>query len=610
MYAKRIQIINYGPISNLDLELPFEGEVPKPVVLVGENGSGKSILLSHIVNGLMTAKDRAFPESPEVQTGKVFKIRSSSYIRSGRESSFGRVDFENELFASEILLSHQKREYEAIPTDINVSEASVTWDRMDSDLTSFIHSSVYDTTQTKLQEILSRNCVLYFPPNRFEEPAWLNEENLEFQAEHIPLSRFRGSTRRRLIDYSSLRDNQNWLFDIAYDQSVFEGVRLNVLVPVDDSGRVERRLAIVGHSGNATRLYNAALGVVQAAIGGDRYSNFEIGRRLNRVVSLVGANGRVVPNVFQLSSGETALLSLFLSILRDFDLSGAPFANIEEVRGVAVVDEIDLHLHAVHQREILPSLMAMFPKVQFIVTTHSPLFVLGMAQEFGEDGFAVYRMPHGQQISPEEFSEFASAYEAFAATRKFSDEVRSAVLNAQVPILYVEGTTDVKYIRKASEFLGKEHLLERIDVKDGGGTELKNTWSAMKNLSVELVPRKVLILHDCDFQGPAESNGNRFRLKIPIQTGNPIDKGIENLFGKDTLEKARTFKPAFIDVSEAHPVTIRGITQTTPATWTVNENEKTNLCDWLCENGTAADFQYFNVIFDMLEEVLGASAAE
>ena len=65
MYTKRIRIANYGPIADhLDIPFPFEGETPKPVVLVGENGSGKSILLSHIVNGLIAAKDVAFSETP------------------------------------------------------------------------------------------------------------------------------------------------------------------------------------------------------------------------------------------------------------------------------------------------------------------------------------------------------------------------------------------------------------------------------------------------------------------------------------------------------------------------------------------------------------------
>ena len=46
MYTKRIQLVNYGPIDHLDITFPFEGDTPKPVLLVGENGSGKSILLS------------------------------------------------------------------------------------------------------------------------------------------------------------------------------------------------------------------------------------------------------------------------------------------------------------------------------------------------------------------------------------------------------------------------------------------------------------------------------------------------------------------------------------------------------------------------------------
>ena len=72
MYAKRVQIINYGPIGELDIEFPFDGDVPKPVVLVGANGSGKSILLSHIVNGLTSAKDHAYPESLRNRNGKGF----------------------------------------------------------------------------------------------------------------------------------------------------------------------------------------------------------------------------------------------------------------------------------------------------------------------------------------------------------------------------------------------------------------------------------------------------------------------------------------------------------------------------------------------------------
>jgi predicted ATP-binding protein involved in virulence len=44
----------------------------------------------------------------------------------------------------------------------------------------------------------------------------------------------------------------------------------------------------------------------------------------------------------------------------------------ELVPGIVLIDEVDLHLHPSWQQTILDSLQEAFPKVQFIVTTHSP----------------------------------------------------------------------------------------------------------------------------------------------------------------------------------------------------------------------------------------------
>jgi AAA15 family ATPase/GTPase len=46
-----------------------------------------------------------------------------------------------------------------------------------------------------------------------------------------------------------------------------------------------------------------------------------------------------------------------------------------DLTGVVFIDEIDAHLHVSLQRLILPFFTESFPKIQFIVTTHSP-FVL------------------------------------------------------------------------------------------------------------------------------------------------------------------------------------------------------------------------------------------
>jgi len=55
-------------------------------------------------------------------------------------------------------------------------------------------------------------------------------------------------------------------------------------------------------------------------------------------------------------------------ILNGQDGAEAPL----HIEGVVIVDEIDLHLHPRWQRIVLDGLRRAFPKVQFIVTTHSP----------------------------------------------------------------------------------------------------------------------------------------------------------------------------------------------------------------------------------------------
>ena len=64
MYLEFIELRNTGPIEHIEYTLPFnENGNPKPVVFVGENGAGKSIVLAHIANALLIAKSSVFSDS-------------------------------------------------------------------------------------------------------------------------------------------------------------------------------------------------------------------------------------------------------------------------------------------------------------------------------------------------------------------------------------------------------------------------------------------------------------------------------------------------------------------------------------------------------------------
>ncbi len=615
MYTKRIQIENYGPIDHLDITFPFAGDNPQPVLLVGKNGSGKSILLSHIVNGLMSAQSVIYPENSEMEQNRVYKLRSPFYIRLGDEYSYAKVDFEQNLYLQELCLIRSKKDFSQKPS-FCADSIDQLWSGISDAGADWIDGSI-STQNDALKKIFESSCILYFPPDRFEEPAWLNKENLRSKAEYTDMRHMQGYTDRRIIQYSPLSHNRNWLFDLIYDYSVFEMHTRPVSVSVANPKHSNNQPAhsvnlplLLGYQGPANSLYAIVLSIIQVIFQADENLRLGIGNRQNRQVSLMHNNQTLVPNIFQLSSGETSLLNLFLSILRDFDLSKASFTNADNVRGIVVVDEIDLHLHAVHQYKVLPKLIQMFPRVQFIVTTHSPLFVLGMEKALGTDGFALYELPQGRQISPEEFGEFGNAYDSLTRTKTFLDAIQQAIREAQNPIVFMEGKTDIKYLERAAELLNEKEFLERVQLKDGGGHgNLSNIWKYRRSskLSEIIEHKKVMLLYDCD-EPKEEAEGNVIRLNIPEQKDHPLKKGIENLFEKATLQKAIESKPAFIDITPEHPKIERGEEKIIPEEWNINEHEKDNLCNWLCENGTPDDFKHFQVIFDLLKEIIPAEA--
>ena len=83
-----------------------------------------------------------------------------------------------------------------------------------------------------------------------------------------------------------------------------------------------------------------------------------------------------------MSSGEKALISVFVEILHQIDNLHIQLSN---VTGIVLIDEIDKNLHIKMQYEILPKLFAMFPNIQFIVSSHSPFLNMGLADEMKEN---------------------------------------------------------------------------------------------------------------------------------------------------------------------------------------------------------------------------------
>lgn len=96
--------------------------------------------------------------------------------------------------------------------------------------------------------------------------------------------------------------------------------------------------------------------------------------------SLFDVGGSRVP-FDALSDGYRAFIGWVADFL--FHVTrGVPSGHkLNETAGIALVDEIDLHMHPQWQREVLPRLAAALPRMQFICTTHSPLVIGSVHQK-------------------------------------------------------------------------------------------------------------------------------------------------------------------------------------------------------------------------------------
>lgn len=83
-------------------------------------------------------------------------------------------------------------------------------------------------------------------------------------------------------------------------------------------------------------------------------------------------NGLITP-FGSLSDGFKAFVGWVGDLLGNVSEVLPATTPIRQVAGIVLVDEIDLHLHPGWQRVVVPTLAHTFPKLQFVLTSHSPL---------------------------------------------------------------------------------------------------------------------------------------------------------------------------------------------------------------------------------------------
>lgn len=132
----------------------------------------------------------------------------------------------------------------------------------------------------------------------------------------------------------------------------------------------EQRSLSVGniHADRLTSLQKA-LNIVLAPSG---WSNIHYSASAKQVVATHKEQGNVPISL--LSDGVRNMIGMIADIARRAIQLNPHMGThaVQETQGIVLIDEVDMHLHPQWQQLVLKNLTEAFPKIQFIVTTHSP----------------------------------------------------------------------------------------------------------------------------------------------------------------------------------------------------------------------------------------------
>lgn len=463
MYLKRIHNVNVGPIEDAEINFSFVGDKPKPIVIVGENGTGKSVLLSNIVDSFYEIASQKFSDARkqnEVSEGQqYYKAITPQEIHIGKEFMYSYLKYEHNSNTIHSVFKSGNLSFQDFQKKEPHTPNNMSWNNE-------INYKKTSADEKDANDIFSNNVLCYFGPERYEKPYWMGDLYYDLSNYEHPSvnTRTDGQLYKPISVVNVIKPTLQWLLDIIVDSRA----------DIDENEGI-LQIANLGIENAKTNLQNLyALGVARKNVEkimskilneeiyfGLNYRNSS-GSRFN--IKLKSNNKMIIPSLDALSTGQSALFNMFATIIRYADTDDINKSiTLNDITGIVVIDEIDLHLHTNLQREVLPKLLKLFPKVQFIISTHAPLFLLGMDTVYGKDGYEIYQMPSANPISSERFSEFQKAYNYLSESEKHHATIMDAIQKQKGnPLVITEGATDWKHMKAAlNNFIEQEEFKEK-----------------------------------------------------------------------------------------------------------------------------------------------------
>ena len=343
IYIKSLELNNIKTFEEVKLDFEKEdGNLSQWTLILGDNGTGKSTLLqcaAWMKPNIPVGQDNGQINLDEIQP-KITDEENDVLLRLVRKSKeLGTI--RAKFIANRSLNKKNHSKEKSCEPEINIK---VVRKKLDDFKSSFVTNS--DDIFFKQEAVIyaysasRKTGRLNLNDTQLEDTisSFISEQTILYDAEEI-LHR---------INYATLGSNRSEKIKYKNYLNKIKNVLLSVLPDLETVNDI-----LI----SPPKLFDSRL--------------------QEKEVMISTKHGDLIPfNDFSL--GYKVTMSLVIDLAWRLINQYADSKNPLSEPAIVIIDEIDLHLHPLWQREIINNLSKHFPKVQFIATAHSPLMVQSM----------------------------------------------------------------------------------------------------------------------------------------------------------------------------------------------------------------------------------------
>ncbi|MDR1070719.1 MAG: AAA family ATPase [Gracilibacteraceae bacterium] len=121
--------------------------------------------------------------------------------------------------------------------------------------------------------------------------------------------------------------------------------------------------------------------------------------------------------LLEMADEYKAFFDIYMELLLRLDVE---IGKVEyDMPAIALIDEIEAHLHVELQKRVLPFLTRVFPNVQFIVATHSPFVITSL------ENAVVFDLEKKEQLENPSIYSYEAIIEGYLDVGQYSNEIKN-----------------------------------------------------------------------------------------------------------------------------------------------------------------------------------------